>query len=348
MPESTRLLAVVCVVFFTVGMSQGAIGPALPDLARQTGSNLVAAGGSLTAIYLFALVGQTGAGLLIKRLGYRAIFLAGMTAFVIGTSGIAASTSLTILLSSAGCLGLSVGMVLLTGNVVAAEASVSAGPLNLVNAVFGVGAILAPALVSASMVTFGTGVLAIWTIPCVMAGAACLLLFWMPRPSTPQAPDGSGAPAGRRRLRSVAGSPTVWIMGIFMIGYMAQEVGISAWLPTILNRAMEMPLSLGAIAASLFWLLMTLARFGAVWVSRYAGPHAILRHCIRLCILGGALLLAGSVTGHQALGWLAVTALGVALGPILPTMLSIARTAFPDEAGMVTGMVIGIANIGGA
>ena len=87
---------------------------------------------------------------------------------------------------------------------------------------------------------------------------------------------------------------------------------------------------------------------GYLWVSRYAGPHAILRNCVRLCILGGVLLVASAALGSQAFGWLAVTVFGVALGPILPTTLAIARSAFPDEAGIVTGMVIGIANIGGA
>ena len=64
-----RLLPVACVVFLTVGMSHGALGPTIPDLSRQTGAGVVPASGLLSAIFATSLIGQTISGLAIKRLG---------------------------------------------------------------------------------------------------------------------------------------------------------------------------------------------------------------------------------------------------------------------------------------
>lgn len=345
--EAGRLLVVVCVAFFSAGMMQGALGPALPDLAHQTGAGLVATGGMLTVIYLTALVGQTGAGLLIRRLGARRLLLTGMASFVPGITGIATSTSLPMLLTASGLLGLGLGSVLLAGNVVAAEASSGAGPLNLVNAIFGLGAIVSPALVGSSMIAFGSGLHALWSIPLGMILAAGLLLARAPPPSAPL-PDMAASPPQAPGLLAMLRAPTLLIIGIFMIGYMSQEVGLSTWLPTLLHRATGLTLAMGAMAVSWFWLLMTAARFAAAWLSRFASPRAILRSCTGLCIAGSGLLWLGATTASAPLGLAAVTALGLGLGPILPTMLALTRAFFPHNPGLAAGLVIGIGNIGGA
>lgn len=67
----TRLIIAVCTAFFAAGMAQVVIGPALPDLAYQTGSTTVAAGGALAALFIGALAGYTIAGALLGRVDGR-------------------------------------------------------------------------------------------------------------------------------------------------------------------------------------------------------------------------------------------------------------------------------------
>lgn len=345
--DSVRLLTVICVIFFTIGMSQGAMGPAIPDLARQTGASLVATGGLVTAIYLAALVGQTAAGLLIGRLGARRIMISGMAGFVLGIIGIVTSTSLVMLLTAASCLGTGIGAILLTGNVTAAEASTGAGPLNLVNAIFGLGAIISPALVGVSIFAFDSGIHALWVIPVGMVLAAGLLFAWVPKSLAKPVgmPDDTSARPG---LWIMLRAPLILCIGLFIMGYLAQEVAIITWLPVVLERSVGMSLALGAMVISWYWLLVTLARFVAAWASRFAGPLLILRIGIALCCAGGGTLWLAVIMANASLGIVAVTMLGLALGPLLPTMLAVTRAAFPRNAGLATGLVVGLGNIGGA
>lgn len=101
-----------------------------------------------------------------------------MITVVISSAALALSPALPLLPGAAFCMGVGNGSLVLVGNVLASEASRGAGPLNLINAIFGVGAIVSPALVGLSMTAFGTGIPAIWAIPFVMGAAIGLVLVW--------------------------------------------------------------------------------------------------------------------------------------------------------------------------
>ncbi|MCX7889972.1 MAG: MFS transporter [Rhodobacteraceae bacterium] len=351
MPGDWRLdrpLLVACIVFLSVGLMQGSIGPALHDIARQAGTTAVAASAMMTTLFVSALAAQTLAALTSRRLGHRTIMLAGMAAFIGGVAGIAASGSLAMLLLAAAFLGAGNGSLLLTGNVVAAEASARAGPLNLVNAMFGVGAILAPVLVSLSMRQTGMGSHAVWAAPAAMGVALVLLL------ASPAAPRGTG-PAGARPPAAAAGawravlrSPLVWLLGAFLLVEVSVEIAVATWLPTILQKAVAIPLATGALFLSLFWLLLTLSRFAAAWASRFLTNPAILAAASLGAVAGAALLLSGVILGGTAVTLAGVALLGSALGPIFPSALSVLRAAFPRDAGFATGVVFGASNIAGA
>ncbi|MFQ8433055.1 MFS transporter [Amaricoccus sp. W119] len=351
-PEAgpARLVVVVCVAFFAAGMVAAVLGPAIPDFARRTGAGTVAVGGALTALFAGALTGQLGAGLLLRPIGQRRILAAGMLVALIGASGLASAASLSTLLAAAGCLGLGFGTITVAGNVLAAEASGGAGPLNLVNAMFGVGAIVSPALVSLSIVALGDGIPAIWTVPAVLAAGLALLVFRAPRKVAPTSPR----PSTESRMFATGGAirvlraPLLYTICGFAFAYVSFEASISGWMPTILSRAADVSTSMGAMVVSVFWFLMTAARFIAAGASGRYGPGTILRVCLGGVIAGAGLLLACAATGSQLLGLAAVALLGVSLGPVLPTMLSTLRAVFGRDAGVATGIMLGFGSVGGA
>lgn len=331
----------VSAVFLAVGMSQGAIGPVLQDLARQAGTDTVAAAGMLTAIFAASLAAQTVAALVLRRLGHRLILGCAMVLFVLGICGIALAGSLPMLLLAAALKGAGDGALLLTGNILAAEAGPGAGPLNLVNGMFGIGAILSPALVSLAMVHAGSGIPALWSVPFAMLVAAALLAV---QPAAPQSPASVAAPRGAPVLRT----PTVWVIAGFALAEVSVEMGMATWLPTLLRDGTGLPLAQGAMALSWFWFLLTAARFAAALWARDMAPLLILAACTGTCLAGTLVLAAGLHLGQVALCLAGVTLIGPALGPILPTALAVLRASYPDATGPATGLAFGACNLGGA
>ena len=336
-----RMMAVVCIVFLAAGLSSSAIGPLMQELAVQADTDVVSAGGIVTAIFATSLLAQIAVAMLQKRVGHRRIMLGGMILSILGVTGIVLAGSLPMLLIAAAVKGLGDSGMLLVGNVVAAEASTGAGPLNLVNGMFGVGAILSPALVSLSILHLGGGVPALWASPLAAGLAFVLLLWWHPAPAVHAAPSGQASLAVLR-------TGMIWKVTLFVLMEVAVEVGISSWMPVMLTGATSLTLPEAAIVMSVYWFLVTAARFGAVWASRYLTPLRLLTMALMLCLTGALLLVAGLAFGHAWLAVLAVGLMGVAIGPLLPTSLSILRAAYPRDAGFATGVAFGSSNLGAA
>lgn len=345
--RTTRLLIVVGVSFFAAGMAQGTLGPVLPDLARRTGTDPAIVGGMFTAFMLALFLGQTAAAIFGGRLGRTRVLAIGMTLAVAGYCGIALGTSFAMLVAFSVLNGLGFGTLALTGNVAAAESSPGAGPLNLVNAAFGVGAIVGPALVWLSLGRTGTGIPALWGAAIAMSTAFVLLIAL--RPDTGAArPPGPVARDGRHAARAMLNSPVIWLLGTFCMFQVSLEVGLGAWLPTLLARAADMSPAAGASVISMFWLLATTARLVAAGASRTLHPLKILKISTWLCVSGCMLLLLATARGDGTLAVIAVAVLAPGLGPVVPTALAVARAAFPDDARLASGFVFGMNTVGAA
>jgi fucose permease len=331
-----RLLGVVGAVFFSAGMAQGTLGPILQDLAQQSNADPAEMGGMFTALMLSGFVGQSAAAICGKRVSAASFLALGMALNIAGYAGIALSSSFAMLLVCSAVSGLGFGVMLLTGNVAAAEASSRAGPVNLVNALFGVGAICGPLLVWMALRTVGSSLPALWGAPIAMMGALMLLLLQRPNAASEAGPE-SPAPVAPQGFRSVLGAPAIWLLGFFCMLEVSLEVGFSAWLPTLLERATDMPLAEGATVMSLFWLLLTASRLTAAWASRFLEPLQILRIAVALSTLGCVLLLGATLQGNRLLAALSVVLFAPGIGPILPTVLAIVRATIPNEPSFASG-----------
>lgn len=92
------VLVVASLGFFAAGFAQATIGPALPDLARSTGTALAALGSVFTAIYGGGLLGQLATGAIVDRIGHRPVLVAGPVLGAVGMAGIALAPSLPVVL----------------------------------------------------------------------------------------------------------------------------------------------------------------------------------------------------------------------------------------------------------
>jgi fucose permease len=235
----------------------------------------------------------------------------------------------------------------------------STAMLNLLNAFFGVGAVIGPALI---------GAVGAARYPWLFAAAAVVSLLLIPslrgvrakvagarageapveeQPAGEAARDLAAAepPAAQSAAgESRAGTSTGLIVAAFVavyVLYVAIESGVGGWEPTHLE-AVGYGASVAATATSGFWLALTVGRFAAVPVSlRWPAP-AIVTVC---CLGMAAFLLLAAIPA--AAPW-AYAGLGLWCAPIWATGLpwltrSAPRVAAASAFVMASSMVGGVA-----
>ena len=79
-----QILTFSFVIFISLGLLSATLGPALDDLAQQTGSNLDVIGAIFTASFLGTMLAQAAVGPVNDRIGQRPVLLAGIALIVAG------------------------------------------------------------------------------------------------------------------------------------------------------------------------------------------------------------------------------------------------------------------------
>lgn len=202
--------------------------------------------------------------------------------------------------------------------------------LNLLNAHFGIGAIVGPALIG----WFGAK-----SYPWMFGGIAaiCLLL--------PLTLGGVGRRVARSTTAATGGSQSglvrpiiISFIGIYIL-HVAIETGVGGWEPTHLETV-GYGAATAATATSVYWLAMTAGRFLAVPLSLRWSASSILPAC---CVgMAGFLILATVPT----LAPYAYVGVGFMIAPIFPTCLPWLNQAVPGVAG-ASAYVIAASMIGG-
>lgn len=341
-PLSHRASMVVASASFLVlGVINATLGPALPDLAAQTGSDLTAVGGVFSALFLGGLLSQAGAGPLSDRLGQRPVLAAGFALLILGLGGLLASHSLALTLACVVVAGLGYGTVSICVTVLVAELFPGRGAaaLNLVNMFFGVGAVAGPALASLTLARWGS---ALAPFGLGMGLLALLMpLGWRLAARRPLPAQAPAALAGASPLAT----PLLWALGALVLVYVGTETGLSGWISVYLQRTTTLDPAYAAQAASGFWLALTLGRLGGSLLGTRMAPTLLLQSCLVGAIGGGALLMIG--VGSLALTLAAVLLLGLCFGPVYPTAQAITNATFRRAPSTATSAVSCMGSVGG-
>lgn len=325
-PRKRTLLLVGFATFFLLGAQQALYGPSFPlfRLRFQLGVDQVST--VVSAQFLGAFISVAFSGLLIKLLGYKRILTAGAAGAAIGLLGVAAAQSWWQVLAGAFLGGLGFGLLNVSFNLVIALAfrPRAAPALNLLNATFGVGAVVGPLLVAAAEPRLG--------LPfAVMAGIALVVLVLVLRLEAPGA-----------HLSEGGGAKLAWgLVGGFVLLfflYVATEGGVAAWETEYLTP------TFGAVAAagftSLFWGAMTVGRFLATPLSALVRPPVMVLSATALTLV--FMLLAHDVVAAPYY----YAAVGLCLAPVFGTSLAWLTESFPRHAEQVTPIVVAAANLG--
>lgn len=298
-------------LFACLGLVQASFGALLPTFRDQYDLDRTALGLLVSAFFGGSLVSTVVAGATINRETARQAVTLLLGLVVVGAIGLAVLRGWPSKVLSAGTVGLGYGGLALCVNTHFASRSGRGGVIlvNSLNGVFGLGAIVAPALVGARLS-------AEFRYEYLVLAAAVLLCLPVARLGVDQRPLMVGESRGRpvEAIRDAA----PFAVGLFW--YAGLEIGCATWAATHL---LDLGYSAGAAAAlsGLFWAGIALGRFVIPIRFGHLPPVGIVAGCL------AAALLALTLTAVPAIAPVGYLLAGVAAGPVVPTMLVCASRA---------------------
>ncbi|GGV15395.1 hypothetical protein GCM10010495_31980 [Kitasatospora herbaricolor] len=327
-----------CVGFVLIGALQALYGPAIPALREEFGLSPSAAGLGLSAHFVGGVAGVLLFDRLQGTLGDRRILGSSYLLMAVGSAGFALAPAWPFALAAALLAGLGFGGIDYGLNQLFAVGfgHRSAAMLNILNAHFGVGAILGPVLIGAVGPEHYPAVF----LGFALADLPLLLLLRGVRPREARAPDGgtarADAPDGAasRSLRTVLAAFVV--LYVLHVGI---EAGVGGWEPTHLETVGHRA-GLAATATSVYWLMLTVGRFlVAPMALRFTARAVITASCAGMT----ACLLLASVPGLAPYAYAGV---GLFIAPIFPTGLPWLNRAAP-QARRAGALVVAASMLGG-
>jgi FHS family glucose/mannose:H+ symporter-like MFS transporter len=337
--KSTMVMS--CLIYFTLGLMLAALGPALEDLAHQTGSSLAAMGALFTVHGFGALLAQVICGPLNDRWGQRLLFVGGITLIVVGVAGVLLSPSLALLLAWGWIFGIGFGAMDVSNNVVVVEhfPANSVAMLNLSHLFFGVGSVVGPALAGLFLEVTNSALPALG----IGAGATLFVIPLALRLPVKQLVTSASNPQPQRGT-TLYRSPLLWALGLMLLLYVGAEIGVGGWTTTYVERSTSLSAAVGALITSGFWLALTAGRLVMVYLGDRFDAHTLLRLALIGSLAGGGLL--GVSTGSILLTVAGVLLAGFSFGPVYPTIMALTTTAFPYATGRAVSVAAGMGSVG--
>jgi FHS family glucose/mannose:H+ symporter-like MFS transporter len=319
--------------FFAFGVAVGIVGPTLPGLSRDLGLGSTATG-LLVAVEggCFGL-GVIAAGVLSDRIGRRTPLVGGCAGLAVALAVVASAPTAWVAFAGLGLAGLASGGIDTGGGGLTVD-SAEGRPgraLLLVNVGFGVGALLAPALVGAVIWLGGD-----WRLALLLASVLCLamalpVLRVPARTAIHDHRDRHGIWRLMRDRRFLA------LMALTCF-YLPAEFGLSNWFSTYAVDARGFSEALGAACVSAFWGAITLGRLAMSRSHLAERPAAVLPAACGAAGLCVALILVTPTVGG-AVGLL--FAAGLAVSVIFPLCAAAATALYPADAGAALGLILG-------
>ncbi|WP_338895494.1 MFS transporter [Streptomyces sp. TG1A-60] len=326
-----------CAGFVLIGALQALYGPAIPAFRDAFDLSPSAAGLGLSAHFVGGVAGVLLFDRFYGRMGNRRILGTSYLLMALGAAGFALAPNWPTGLAAALLAGLGFGGIDYGLNQLFAIGfgHRSTAMLNILNAHFGIGAILGPALIAAVGAEHYPAVF----LAFAAANLPLLLCLRGVRDRAPQpAVAVSGGEAGGPALGRSLGSVLAVFVTLYVL-HVGIEAGVGGWEPTHLETV-GYGAGAAATATSVYWLMMTVGRFLVAPLALRHSPQTIITvSCAGMTV---CLLLA-------VIPWLAPYAyagVGLFIAPIFPTGLPWLNAAAP-RARRAGALVIAASMIGG-
>ncbi|MDL2324575.1 MFS transporter [Ruminococcaceae bacterium OttesenSCG-928-A16] len=334
-PENRGLLATMYFAFFTNGMMTVILGALLPALQADYGLNYAQSGLLLSANQAGNILAVLLAGALPYLLGRKKTTLIMVSGVAIGMLCITLTGNVVVLLLAFIVTGLSRGTVSNIANVTIATVSgnkISA--LNILHAVFAVGALLGPVI----MYVCQQGLALSWKSASLVV-AALGLAMWvlMAFSKLDNTPMKRGAKGETKFLKM----PAFWLNTAVLFFYICAETSIIGWFVSYVQDAGILPANVAQFTSTIVWLMILVGRLVCgTLLSNFNKPILLL--FLGLAFTG---FFAGMlVSGTNVMSIICLGGIGFSMAGIYPTTMA----SMPGTSSAVTiGLSIGVASIGG-
>jgi MFS transporter, FHS family, glucose/mannose:H+ symporter len=339
LPVATNGIMLIHADFLITGIVMTFIGPMLPILATRW-SLTDAQSGSLIFVQFFSsMFGMLVSGVSVQRRGYRFTLIIGALLMASGMALIA-SGSWGMGIVAVSILGMGYGITTPAGNLRTAEINPesSASALNVVNAVWGIGAMSSPFLVAIAQREHHSAYFLYGT-------AAALLVLFLALLLTRFVPDTHAhveAPLGTKSFWTDSALPL--ICALFFI-YVGTETSFGAWIATYARRVDSRARVMATVTPSFYWGALLVGRALAPVALRFRSAVTIARAGLAIALLGGFALVAAHEIELVVVG--AVLA-GLGLASIFPISVSLLPGWFGPSTRRASGAIFASGNIGGA
>jgi FHS family glucose/mannose:H+ symporter-like MFS transporter len=335
---TTRGTALLHLNFLLTGIVMTFLGPMLPILASRWAMSDAVSGRLYLTQFISSMFGMLSSAPVVRRHGYRFTFIVGLV-LMAGGMALLASGPFSQGIVAVAVLGFGHGITTPAGNLRTADINPgrSASALNIINAVWGLGAMSSPLLLKIathrpSWFLYGTAI----------ALSALLLAHVLVR----FVPDSHAEKSYLPNLaRSVWRSRMLPVICILFFIYVGAETSFGGWVATYAHRV--------GLESSTFWTMAPSFFYGAMLVGRASAPLALKRLPeVRVAEIGLTLALLGGVTLVSARSMAPIVTgsflAGVGLASIFPISVSLFPRWFSEDARRASGAIFASGNLGGA
>lgn len=302
--------------FILLGLTSAALGPALPNLAQQTGSALGEIGLIFTAASFGFLLGSLSVGKAYDRLPGNQLLALSLLMVSAGLALIPLIGRLWLLTSAVFLMGLGQGALDMGANLllVWVHRARATPYLNGLHFFFGVGALSAPLLIAQFLLHRNSISPAFWLMALVPLPAV-LYLLRLPSPSAPtQATQGDP--------RSVNLTLVALLSLVFAL-YVGAEVGFGDWIYTYAVQSGLGNVASAAYLTSAFWGALTTGRLLIIPIAARFTPGRIILVDFAGCLVSLGLIL--WFPQSSWIMWLGALGLGLSMASVFPTLLAYAE-----------------------
>ena len=339
-PFATDGVVLLHLDFLLTGIVMTFLGPMLPSLSARWSLSDAGSGGLIFAEFFSSMFGMLFSGFLVQRVGYRLTLIVGLVLMAAGMALLASGPWL-VGISAVCVFGIGYGVTSPAGNLRTAEIHPerSASALNVINAVWGFGAMSSPFLVVAALQAHRPSAFLYGT-------AAALLVLLLVMAVTRFTPDvrvhaaESSTQSGRLWKR-----PILLVISLLFFIYVGTETCFGGWVATYARRVESGPHSLGTMTPSFFWGALLLGRALAPVALKFHAETVVARAGLFTGLIGGLLLISAHGIALVVVG--SVLA-GLGLASIFPISVSLLPRWFGHSARQASSVVFASGNTGGA
>lgn len=336
-----RIVVLTQAGFLLVGIANTLIGPILPILSSRWHLSDTQAGHLFTAQFAGAIAGSALSGLLVRKLGVTTVLAAGYGGLAIAIASLSASSWLMGLVSFV-VLGFSLGLTNPATNMLIAGLNPErrAAALNLLNLIWGVGALSGPPLIA--LLTRKND--AFWMLSGLAMALAVVALTLTRSALRLTFGQTTTSPLPVNSMLSAWLSPYALLTGALVFVYVGTEAAISGWIAAYVQRLGQIAQSFWALASSLFWAGLLTGRAAAPALLRRITEERLVLLALFVAIAGMSMILTGQ--GLMVISVGAVLA-GLGLAPVFPNTLAIFTRHFGQQASQLVGVIFVLASLGG-